>query len=211
MSVYVHFGCGMTAPNEWINYDVSPTLRIQKVPLIGWYIRKRSSIRFPSNVRYGDIIKGLPGIEKGTCDLIYCSHVLEHLCLQDFKLALENTFTLLKPGGVFRCVIPDLELYVKNYLERINSGDQLASCQFMKDAHIGLESRPKSIKEIIVNQFGNSRHLWMWDKNSLKFELVNAGFSSVRRCFYDDSKYKMFRKVENRARFRNAIAFESIK
>ena len=32
---YVQYGCGLSAPNEWINFDVSPTLRIQKIPIIG--------------------------------------------------------------------------------------------------------------------------------------------------------------------------------
>lgn len=46
-------------------------------------------------------MKGLPNIKKESCDAIYCSHVLEHLCLVDFRIALLNTFNILKIGGVF--------------------------------------------------------------------------------------------------------------
>ena len=51
----------------------------------------------------------------------------------------------------------------------------------------------------------------MWDKFSLEIELKNVGFSSVRQCDFNDSKDEMFKLVEERERFKNAIAFECIK
>ena len=32
---YVHYGCGLSAPEEWDNYDVSLTLRVQQTPILG--------------------------------------------------------------------------------------------------------------------------------------------------------------------------------
>ena len=65
MSLYVQYGCGLSAPVGWQNFDASPTLRLQKIPLIGKLVRK---VDFPSNVLYGDIVKGLPGIAPQSCD-----------------------------------------------------------------------------------------------------------------------------------------------
>jgi hypothetical protein len=31
--IYIQYGCGLSAPKEWTNFDVSPTLRIQKLPI----------------------------------------------------------------------------------------------------------------------------------------------------------------------------------
>lgn len=93
--IYVHYGCGLSAPKEWINFDVSLTLRIQKIPIIGQIIKHKLNTVFPENVRYGDTIKGLP-IDENSCDGIYCSHTLEHLSLQDFRIALKNTRKILK-------------------------------------------------------------------------------------------------------------------
>lgn len=77
---YIQYGCGLAAPEGWINFDASPTLRVQKIPLVGKTIVKfLHPVIFPDNVKYGDIIAGLPGIEPESCDGIYCSHVLEHL------------------------------------------------------------------------------------------------------------------------------------
>src|SRR6478609_9406318 len=93
--LYVQYGCGLSAPKEWKNFDGSPTLRIQKIPIIGSVLKSKLNVTFPSNVLYGDIVKGLP-VNANSCDGIYCSHILEHLSLQDFRQALKNSFEILK-------------------------------------------------------------------------------------------------------------------
>src|SRR5215470_17102171 len=97
---YVQYGCGLCAPAGWLNFDSSPMLRLQRIPLAG-RLAANGSVKFPSNVRYGNIVRGLP-IEDGTCRAVYCSHVLEHLSLNDFRAALLNTQRLLGKGAVFR-------------------------------------------------------------------------------------------------------------
>jgi hypothetical protein len=86
---YVQYGCGLCAPSEWVNFDASPMLRIQKTLLPGTLLRRQLNVIFPSNVRYGDIEKVLP-IQENSCDGIYCSHVLEHFSIirQTFRLYL---------------------------------------------------------------------------------------------------------------------------
>ena len=93
----------------------SPTLRFERIPLIG-KIYTKNKARFPDNVEYGDIVKGLP-VGAGSCEAVYCSHVLEHLSLEDFRYALKNTFELLGSGGIFRLVVPDLEYSITRYIE----------------------------------------------------------------------------------------------
>ena len=111
----IHFGCAWSAPDSWANYDASPTLRFERIPLIGKLYTKNDN-RFPDNVEYGNIVKGLP-ISNNSCDYVYCSHVLEHLSLNDCRRALKNTHRIMKNGGVFRLVLPDLEFHVKEYID----------------------------------------------------------------------------------------------
>ncbi len=211
MKLYVQYGCGKSAPSEWINFDISPTLQLQKKPILGFLLRRRLNTQFPPNVKYGDIIRGLPGIAEESCDGVYCSHVLEHLSLKDFRIALTNTRKLLKPGGIFRCVMPDLEYYAKAYLKEMQDENVQASYNFIKSIHMGAEERPKNLKTFIVAFLGNSKHLWMWDRLSVKVELEKAGFSSVRQCYFNDSKDLMFQRVESPGRFNQAVAFEAVK
>jgi SAM-dependent methyltransferase len=204
---YVHYGCGLTAPLEWENYDISPTLRLQKLPVLGRLIQNRLNVVFPPNVKYGNIIRGLP-VQPGSCDGVYCSHTLEHLALQDFRAALTNTFKILKPGGIFRCVVPDLETYTRSYLSELEQGKDDASIRFLNTALLGYQSRRRGLSGLIVNYYGNSNHLWMWDHLSLSKELSDAGFEQIRRCRFNDCEDTMFKKVEDAGRFQNAVAIE---
>lgn len=57
--MYIQYGCGWHTANGWLNFDASPTLRFEQVPVIGRLYTKNAA-RFPTNARYGDIVKGLP-------------------------------------------------------------------------------------------------------------------------------------------------------
>ncbi len=96
MRKYLQYGCGWSAPKGWRNFDASPTLRFERLPLIG-RLYTRNGQRFPENVEYGDIVKGLP-VAAQSFHGVYCSHVLEHLSLADFRTALINTWRILKTG-----------------------------------------------------------------------------------------------------------------
>lgn len=204
---YVQYGCGLSAPKEWINFDVSPTLRIQNTPIIGTILKSSLSTSFPKNIRYGDIIKGLP-INENSCDGLYCSHTLEHLSLNDFRIALKNSFKILKKGGVFRCIVPDIEHLARTYISQLENGNSSASTSFINDTLMGIKERPRGFKSFIKSFYGNSHHLWMWDNKSLTEELKNAGFTQIRQCKFNDSDDMMFKFVEDESRFKNAVAIE---
>jgi SAM-dependent methyltransferase len=120
MGTYVQYGCGLSSPPGRINFDVSPTLRMQRLPLIGSLFKHGPTI-FPEGVCVGDIVAGLP-LPDGSADGVYASHVLEHLSYDDFWVALRNTHRLLKPGGLFRLVVPDLEMRARKYLNQLDDG-----------------------------------------------------------------------------------------
>ena len=208
-NIYMQYGCGLSAPEKWMNFDASPTLIMQKIPLIGIFFKKK--VNFPDNIRYGDILKGLTGVEHNSCQGIYCSHVLEHLAYNDFQLALKNTYLNLKPGGIFRCVLPDLEISIKKYLDDLNSRPEMASVDFLNSTMLGIKSRPRGIINFLIAHFGNSPHLWMHDQYELKNALEKAGFVDVRKCEFNDSRDEMFKLVEEESRFINSIAFECSK
>ncbi|MEA4909250.1 MAG: methyltransferase domain-containing protein, partial [Anaerolineaceae bacterium] len=174
MDLYVQFGCGWSAPQEWLNFDASPTLVYEKIPVLG-RLFTRNQDRFPANVKYGDIVAGLP-VPEATCQGVYCSHVLEHLALRDARTALGNVFKLLKPGGVFRMVLPDLEYALECYRADASAD---AAMNFLRQTGLGRETRPRSLAAFIQAWLGNSQHLWMWDYKSLQAELEACGFTGV--------------------------------
>lgn len=200
---YVQYGCGWSAPSQWRNFDASPTLRFERMPLIGRLYTKNQS-RFPSNVEYGDIVQGLP-VEPESCAGVYCSHILEHLPLNDFRKSLSNTRDILRPSGIFRLVVPDLEYAINKYL---NNSSSDAALEFMRETSLGYENRARGFIGLITTWLGNSQHLWMWDYKSIAVELEDAGFIEIRRAWFGDSTDSFFATVEDKSRWDNCLGVE---
>lgn len=200
---YVQFGCGFSAPEGWLSFDASPTVRFERLPLLG-QLYTRNSQRFPKNVVYGDIVKGLP-VAIESCRGIYCSHVLEHLALDEVDLALRNVFRYLRPGGIFRMVLPDLELLARDY---VADADARAAHRFMEASYLGVKSRSRGFSGLLRGFMGNSAHLWMWDQKSLAAKLGEHGFKDIRRATFGDAEDKHFVKVEDPDRFAGCLAMQ---
>jgi SAM-dependent methyltransferase len=205
--MYIQYGCGYTAPKEWRNFDASITLKWERMPILGRLYTKNAQ-RFPANAEYGDIVKGLP-VKDQSCRGVYASHVLEHLALDDFHTALENTRRILKPGGIFRLIVPDLEWYAGEYLARVGAGDTNANSFFLRETYLGEEKRTRNLFCFVFSLLRTSNHRWMWDAPSMTEALVQHGFKNIRRCSFADCADPMFKLVEDAERFEHAVAMEA--
>lgn len=203
---YLQFGCGFSAPHEWVNFDASPTLRFERIPMLG-RLYTRNSKRFPANVRFGDIVAGLP-VPEAYFKGIYCSHILEHLSLQDCGVALANTRRYLRDDGIFRLVVPDLRNLATEYL---HDPRPEASMEFMSKSCLGRTTRPRGVRGFFREWLGNSAHLWMWDEASMTMKLREHGFRQIRRVTFGDSDDAAFAAVEDKARFLNCLAMQACK
>jgi SAM-dependent methyltransferase len=172
------------------------------LPVIGRLARQK--VKFPRNARYGDIRIGLP-VPESSCVAVYCSHTLEHLALDDAKRAIRNTFKLLRSGGTFRFVLPDLEALARAYL---SSTEHHAASDFMASSYLGMKSRPVGLAGLARQWLGNSSHLWMWDYKGIVPELEAAGFREVRRAQFGDWADARFQDVEEPSRWENCLGVE---
>ena len=213
----VQFGCGLSNPDGWLNYDSTPSLFIRKIPFsvqLAKVANKAIGARLPrisaslknviySNAMYGDIVKGLP-CRDNSVDLLYASHVLEHLPLKEFRIALKECRRILKEGGAFRAVVPNLRYYIDQYLD---STSPMKSIDFCLETGMGADSFANLLSRIR----GDSHHI-MYDQESMMNELCNAGFQGVRHAFFGDSGRKEFAEVEDVSRwsFPSCIGFECI-
>lgn len=207
----VQYGCGKCAPDNWINFDISPTLRLERIPIIGRFFIRNEWGAYPKNVKIGNILHGLPGIKTDSCDAVYCSHVLEHLHYNDLQKALYNTFKILKKGGTFRLVVPDMEVFVNTYLRNKQNGIKTACHTLISSTLMASEKTPKNFKDKIIDSLGNSKHFWNYDFDSMSHELEKAGFKNIRRATLNDSNNKDFLAVEDYGRFYLCLAIECTK
>src|SRR5262245_36915705 len=201
--IYMQYGCGFCAPQDWLNFDASPTLRFERIPLLG-RLYARTGRRFPENVRYGDIVRGLP-VSLESCRGIYCSHVLEHHTYDELRAALRNTYSYLSPGGTFRMVLPDLETLTRSYLA---DPSEHAAYRLMEAMDLGRKHRSRSLAGFALEWLGHSAHQWMWDEKSLAHELRDAGFVAIRRAQFNDCADTGFLAVEEQGRFEGCLALE---
>jgi ubiquinone/menaquinone biosynthesis C-methylase UbiE len=197
----------LCAPAGWINFDASYTLAYERLPIVGKLYTKNSR-RFPREVRFGDIVEGLP-LPPESASGVYASHVLEHLSHGDCLRALRNTYRLLKPGGVFRLIVPDLEIAARDYLALLQKESFDANSAFMEGTALGRKERPRGLRGLVHLWLNSSAHLWMWDAPAMMRALAAQGFRDIRRCQFNDSEDVMFQRVEDPLRFERALAIEA--
>ena len=103
----------------------------------------------------------------------FCEHTIEHLYFSDSKFLLSEVCRVLKKSSIFRCTVPGLDLYIENYKER------------KKDKYFSsFENGCDAIRDL-TNNWG---HLNVWDRKTLKRELLNAGFSSAEVCQFGEGE-----------------------
>lgn len=109
---FVNLGCGyrFNKGNNWVNFDFTTT---------------------DPSVKAVDLREGVP-LPDCSADLVYLSHLLEHFSKQDAPLFLSECRRILKPGGILRVVVPDLENIVTYYLK---------SLEEVRDGKEGAEAR----------------------------------------------------------------------
>ncbi len=65
-------------------------------------------------------------IEHETAEVVYTAHVLEHISQEAADNVLKNSYQILKPGGVIRIVLPDVDFYWANY--KTNNAEHFYMC-----------------------------------------------------------------------------------
>ncbi len=175
----VNVGCGQSPISGWRNFDNSLSLRISKISFLPKLLRalgileegQYHFIQFARSheIEYGDAAKGLP-IPDGSVDVLYSSHMLEHLDRTEADIFLEEAYRILRVGGIIRFAVPDLKKHVEQY---IKSGEADA----FLEATLLCVPRPRTIAQRLrVIVAGARHHQWMYDGASLSKLLEKHGF-----------------------------------
>lgn len=94
---YINLGCGNCFHADWLNYDLVP--------------------QAPGVVRW-DATRGIPLTDE-SCEVVYHSHMLEHLRRDAVGPFLRDCRRVLRPGGIIRVATPDFEQACRLYLEKL--------------------------------------------------------------------------------------------
>lgn len=94
---YLNIGCGNRYHKDWVNLDF---------------------VSNSSDVLAHNLLQGIP-FDDNIFEVVYHSHVLEHFNKIDGQKLIEECYRVLKPNGIIRIAIPDLELIVGEYSKNL--------------------------------------------------------------------------------------------
>ncbi len=158
--VYVNLGCGVNTSEEFINVDTRG---------------------FP-HTHYIHEVEDLSMFEDGSVDLLYASHLLEHVDRSKVPTVLKEWKRVLKSGGVLRFGVPDFDGLVEVY-----------------------NANKKNIESIMAPLMGGEGkyddHHTAWNFAYAEKLLKEAGYSVVRtwdpeKVEHHDFSDKTMRKIE---------------
>lgn len=95
---YLNVGCGNKFHKAWVNVDMTSN---------------------DPHVQAHNLLQGIP-FPDNHFDVVYHSQVLEHFSKEKAPAFVRECLRVLKPGGIMRVVVPDLEDMVKEYLKFLN-------------------------------------------------------------------------------------------
>jgi SAM-dependent methyltransferase len=201
----LNLGSSARVAPGWTNVDKSWLLRLARWPRFASALHRARIVselryerlrRLDSDVVCWNLKRGIP-FPDGTFDVVYHSHVLEHLERDEAPGFLRECRRVLKPGGVLRVVVPDLEQLARRYVgvvERSPDGasaaEHAAAVDEIFDQMVLRVPRARAeqpalvrlLETVFVGDMARSgtMHRWMYDRFSLGRLLGDAGFVNAK-------------------------------
>jgi SAM-dependent methyltransferase len=189
--VKVNLGSSLLVAEGWVNVDgalsalvagwPTPALRVfYRLAGIRAHMSEAEFIRVLKGNRFvhHNLEYGIP-LPDASADFAFASHFLEHLSKTHGEQLLRETLRVLKPGGVVRVAVPDLDVFVEAY------GDGRKE-----------EAMDGIFEDWELGDF--ARHRYMYDFDLLALVLDRAGFTQVRRCDYQEGRVPDLEALDNR-------------
>jgi predicted SAM-dependent methyltransferase len=189
--VCVNLGCGLAVAPDWINVDASLNCLFSRAPVffIAVLYRVSGANRYYSKQQYIDILRGnkfvfhdlartLPFADNSV-DFFFSSHFFEHLFKKDALRLWLDIYQALRPGGVMRIAVPDLEYAISLY--PLQKQKMLENYFFVDDYSSFL-----------------ARHKYMYDFDMLKEALIKIGFVDIHRCRFQEGATPGLDILDNR-------------
>jgi predicted SAM-dependent methyltransferase len=162
----LHLGCGTVLLEGWVNVDMGGTPDLAL------------------DLRYG-----LP-FPDASVDRIHSEHMFEHLRLADGQLLMAEAHRVLRPGGVMRIGMPDLESLLRRY-----SAPDWRDQPWIQDQAFGWVDSPVALINV---SFRGWEHQYLYNEGELRLRLGRVGFAQVQRVGWGESSYSDLSGLETR-------------
>ena len=126
---YINIGCGSQPINGWINYDYNKFIFVARISILRYFLRHSNflpegyklfmdQVR-EKNIRFANAGKHIPE-KDNSVDILYSSHMLEHLDKAETDIFLREAKRVIVPGGIIRIVVPDFDNLINEYKQSNN-------------------------------------------------------------------------------------------
>jgi SAM-dependent methyltransferase len=188
-STKLHIGAFDVVHDGWLNTDVTPHLAIARVPGLPAALRRvgrLSDERWDAYrdgtfraLSYLDLAQPLP-YPDGAFEAAFGSHVLEHLTPGEAESLLRELHRILRPGGIVRIAVPDLDRVIAEY-------DPAQPDEFLFGMWQGRE-----------RSTSRHRHWWLYNERSLRDLLTRTAFTDVSRCAFREGRCPDVERIDSR-------------
>jgi SAM-dependent methyltransferase len=201
----INLGCGTHMHLAWNNLDFSVYARLRRHMWLVFLLRRFGLISAARFAQFSevepDIIlwnlrRGIPFGDK-TFDGVYHSHLLEHIDREDALAFLVECYRVLRPGGVIRVVVPDLEKWANAYAQSlsirsvdncIEEHEEVVGSLLVQLVQRGPTTRKMQkpmvrwLERVLLGDSAKVgwQHRWMYDRLTLKALLGKAGFEECQ-------------------------------
>jgi SAM-dependent methyltransferase len=239
----LNIACGTKTSSEpgVVNLDWSMYLVIKTNPILlrlGRVLLDKDRLsrldRLSSAIVAHDLRKGIP-FEDNTVDIAYHSHFLEHLDPPAGRRFLLEVKRVLKPGGIQRIVVPDLERLCAEYLAHLRTcltdfgaaadHDTYVAAMIeqavRREAFVSRDQKPfrRAVERFFLGdaRMRGETHQWMYDRVNLPYLLRDVGYRKVTVERFDTSvipewnRYGLDRNEEGREYKPESLYVEAVK
>jgi predicted SAM-dependent methyltransferase len=130
-----------------------------------------------------------------TFDYIFSEHMIEHMSYQGGLNMLGECHRILKGCGKIRIATPDLAFLIALYRDEKSSLQKdyiaWANRTFVRDAS-------EDNEVFVINNFMRDwGHMFIYNENTLRTAMINAGFTDIVKCGLRRSKHDALCNLES--------------
>lgn len=156
INLLANIGCGPFGKEQWVNLDLFPHPNL--------------TIRYDTRWR-------LPFTNE-SCDGIHVEHFLEHLNPKDeIPVFLKECKRCLNKNGVLRIIVPNIELYIRAYLEEGWQQINEIKCGGDKPEMV-FKTKIEALNHVFLQEW---EHYGGFDSEYLNNVLDNNGFKNIKK------------------------------
>jgi len=196
----LNIGSGRTAIPSWTNIDRSTNIMHGRVPAAKRMLN-RFGLLTEDHLQPGDDMvrldaRKLPYADNSV-EAIYSSHTLQHLYLHEAESVLSECARVLKPGGILRLALPDVEHLARQLLSGVGGAGQDAGRYFNSRLLAYPEDRP-TLSGRLQSAVGGHTNRWQASASMVRQLMIGAGLVHIYDREYRRGNLPMLDTIETR-------------